>query len=172
MKRFQLFVILFLSAISVGLIYDTVNIEYRVFKWEEHLQTAEAINDINTKILDAHIYSKDVLNMAQLLVEENSALLEREAKTVQYVTQLEEENLKLKNSLKEAVVTIGDQITQLNDLHEELEKCYFKIDLMEKALELLTPVEDPEAIKQDIIDDIFGVIEGVNTATTVLNILL
>lgn len=174
MKKFQLFVILALLGCVAGLVYDIVNIESRRAQWEEHVQSAESWARLNEQVMYSQMYSRDCLEAVRMLANENGILCAREVKMTAYVTAMEEENTKLKNSLKESVENLERQIAEINQLHEELSRAHYRLEVLEAALKLVpTPAEEPtlDDIKDDILG-IFDVIQGVDTAVTILNVLL
>jgi len=169
MKTFMFVTICLLLGCVAGFTYNTLNIETQVRRWKSHVESAEALSNLNSKILDAHMFSKEVMEAVRMLANENGILCERELKMTQYVANVEEENERLKNALKEAVITLEGQRVEINQLHDELSKAYFRLEVLEKALKL-SPTEANPA-KQEI-QKVFDAVEAIDAILTIIPILL
>jgi len=175
MKKFQLVVILLLSAVVAGLAFDASNIEARVALWERRVQSAQYKDDINTKILDSNTYSRDCLSTARMLATENGILCEREQKLVAYIAEIEEKNARLKSSLKEAVESLESNLQEINRLSDELSKANFRLEALEAALKLIpTPAkpDDVDTPSNEPFQDYESAVGVLNTVGTVLSIVL
>lgn len=150
MKRFQLVIVTLLIGCVAGLAYRAVKIETEVARWRLNVKSAEALAAINERVLDAHIFSRDITEACRMLANENGILCEREVKMTKYVTAVEDENTRLKGALKEAVVKLEDQRDEINQLHNELEKAYSRMDVLERALGIRP--HEADDVKNELLD--------------------
>lgn len=174
MNLFKTLVILLLLGMVAGLGYNAINIETRAMIWEARIESAEEVEDVNMEILKAHEYSDRCLEAVRMLANENGILCEREVKMVKYLQGVEEENARLKVSLKEAVSRLQEQIEEINNLHQNVFMLEYKVKTLEQALNALPDTEPPMTYgtKHISIYEVLEIVNGVTGVITILPILL
>lgn len=125
------FVCLLLVALNVGTWGCMLNNEASVQRWQRRVDAAEAVIAWNEEVAYANEYAQNCYEAVRMLATENGLLCEREAATVKVITTYEEENLKLKSSLDDAVDRLQKQEKTINDLIEENENLSWKIEVLE-----------------------------------------
>lgn len=123
--------------LCLALAWNFFETEYHVLRWQERVESVESLEAMNLIILQAQIYSDDVLQMASQLAFANRELMERERQTTSYVVALEDENTRLKASLVEATTHLQDQVAENNNLHKELENANWRLKTLEETVKSL-----------------------------------
>jgi chromosome segregation ATPase len=163
MRSLMAFVCFLLIGVCVGTSYIAIDTETRAVRWKQNIESVEYIQDLNCQILQAHDYSERLLEAVRMLANENGILCERDAAMVKVVAEYEEENTRLKSSLKEAVTTMQSQQQELNALYEQVERLKYKVQVLEKAL---------ENVDFDPVKAATQVLSAADAATTFIRILL
>lgn len=163
MRSLMAFVCFLLIGICVGTSYIAIDTEARAVRWRQNAESTEYIQELNCQILQANDYSQRLMEAVRMLANENGILCERDAAMVKVVAEYEEENARLKASLKEAVTTMQSQQQELNALYEQVERLKYKVQVLEQALENVEVSPAKTAVQ---------VLSAADAATTVLRILL
>jgi hypothetical protein len=129
-------VLLTIAACSVIVTLDT---ETRAVRWQQRVESVESIKELHTQVAVAQQYTDSLFEATKMLANENGLLCERDAKAMRYVTALEAANLRLKTALKESVESLQTQIEANNELHAEIEMLYYRISMLELALDFMNP---------------------------------
>ena len=160
-------IIMLLSVVAGGLYY-IVDSEMMAERWEDKVKSVEYVENINSQILQANLYSSQLMEAVRMLAVENGLLCERDAKMAQVVAAFEEENRALKASLMESVDQMEDQIEEINDLVSDNETLKWKVRTLESALNKV------EKSKQSSLDmsDVFEIIDMVTTTSKITTSLL
>jgi hypothetical protein len=125
------FACLLLVALNFGTWFCLANNEASVQRWQRRVATADAVIAWNEEIAFANEYAQNCYEAVRMLATENGLLCEREAATVKTIAAFEEESLKLKSSLDDAVDRLQKQEKTINDLIEENENLTWKIEVLE-----------------------------------------
>ena len=128
---------IFLLCVTATCSFHIARIESQVYRWNSSVTRAEHIEDIINKVRDAQEYSSSLLEATRMLANENGILCERDARAVRVVRMFEEENQKLKVSLNESVDRLVAQQQEIEDLYNEKYLLEYKIQSLERALQLL-----------------------------------
>lgn len=140
------FICVLLLSMSIGGIWHAVDTENRAARWERYTTSAKSMEEVNSKIAQSQEYSKHLLSVLGTMATENGVLCERDAQTMQVVREFEEANQKLKSSLSEAVARLEEMTEQVNDLMDENDSLYYKIGILERALEVIENSDEPETV--------------------------
>ena len=158
MKRFEFWAILLLVCIVSGLAAQLFMQEVHVQRWEEAVTTAERIERQNNQLAMAQIYGDKLAEACRMLTVENGILTERDQKLSKYVAAVEEEDMYLRNALKEAVEGLEEQRQELSELYDENNDLQFKIRCLERALEVAEKVvEELRQASEDTEEDLSDV---------------
>jgi hypothetical protein len=160
-----------LLGICGGLIYDAANIEYRVHMWDKRVRSAEQFEEQAKMVCYAQKYGEHCLDAVRSLALENGLLCEREAKTVLYVAGMEEENMRLKGSLAEAVARLQSQVEEINDLNDEVYRLEYKVAVLEAALEF-GPEAEPKDVANAAFIDFVNAVQTIDAAARIITIIL
>lgn len=131
-----------LLCIAGGSVWCAVETENRAARWENRVQTADAIAESNLQISQAYDHNSYLMETIGIMAVENGLLCERDAKTLQVVTEFDEENRRLKASLGEAARLLEEQIEELNELIDENSRLTYKVEVLERAIDRIPPVDD------------------------------
>lgn len=170
MKKFLVFVVVLLAGVNAGLIYEIFGTEYRAITWERRVNSAEVLEEQKCDALRSIEYGQDCLGVARMLATENGLLCERDAKLTLYVAGVEEENMRLKAVVADGVDRMESMLQENNQLHEELDRTYYRIQCLEKALEFM-PTPATEEDLDDIKDDVLEIFETAKTVIDVVTVL-
>jgi hypothetical protein len=115
-------------------IFLSVNESHNVEKWNNRMESTEAIMERTKQTQQAQEYSQSLLSVIQDLAHENTLLCERDAKTLRVVAEFEEENRRLTQALDNSVEHLAAQQTEINDLIDQNYQLSYKVDVLERAL--------------------------------------
>lgn len=138
----RVFICVLLLVISAGSLGHAIDTEHRAARWERYTNAAESIEKVNKQISQSQAHSKNLLSALGTMANENGILCERDAQSMQVVREFEEANQKLKFSLSEAVARLEEMTEQVNDLMDENNSLHYKIEVLERAIELIERSHD------------------------------
>jgi hypothetical protein len=127
------FACLLLVALNIGTWGCLINNEASVQRWQRRVATVDMLIEWNEEVIRANDYAQNCYESVRMLATENGLLCERDAATTKVVATFEEENLKLKSSLDDAVGRLQEQETTINELIEENENLKWKINVIETS---------------------------------------
>jgi len=136
MKRFHLFVTVLLLTIVACLSALLAHQEVYVAMWESNVQCAQTYAEHNRKLAIAQEYSFEAVAAARMLATENGILCERDAKMSEMISGFDEENMRLRASLAEAVDKMEAQRLEFEALLDEASHLRYKVAVLERALEM------------------------------------
>jgi len=169
------FICLLLIGLCVGLISIVGQTEMNAERWNRRVNAIEHVQELNRQVLQALDYSYISMEATKMLAVENGLLVERERKVVQAYSIIEEENRSLKNSLDEAVDRLEEQVEQINELIDENESLTWRVDTLERALELIETGQKKEALKSatdNFLDQLIELKDRARVITTIMPFLL
>ena len=150
MKKFVAICFALLFAMTAASVYTAIDTEQRAYRWDQYTAGAQYTWEVVTEIRNAQDYNRECLSAVKSLAVENGLLSEREAKMVEVVNVYEEQNTLLKKSLQEAVSKLKEQQDELNKLYDEIGRLQYKIEVLERALDLVpTPADPDESTETD-----------------------
>ena len=162
----------FLMIVLCGLLiiggYYIVSTEVHVFTWQRRVASIKYQEQKILDIRSAQEYSRHLFEAARMMAIENSLLCERDAKMTEFVAALGEENTRLKASVDESITRMESLLEENNELYREIGRLKFQVQCLEKALDFMPTSAEPEDIKEDLLD----LFDTVDTAISVLFILL
>lgn len=116
---------------------------YRTNKLLDEILAAEEVQD---QITIAQEYSKPLSQSIQLLALENSEMLEREKAAAAVVGGIQEESIRLKASLKEAVDKLAELNNVNNDLQVEIEMLNEQLRVLKDALKAIQAAQNNNTV--------------------------
>lgn len=176
--------ICFLIGFSVIVTIQMCKTEHYVRVWQNRVASLEQREADIGYIETAQDYGRLAVESCRMLALENGLLCEREAKMTSVVAALQEENTKLKGAIAESVENMQAMLDENNDLHREINRLNFHVEVLEnslektqaaleaatEAIEVLKAQEDPTATNVDLTRYLKGVqyADEVVTALTVI----
>jgi hypothetical protein len=124
-----------LLAMNVTMALNVANTEMCAERWNERVTSFEKVRELNLELLAAHRYSENLTESVRMLALENGILCERDKAATEVVVQYEEDSRRLRMSLAEACKRLEEQITQINDLTDEIEDLRWQVGTLEKVLD-------------------------------------
>lgn len=158
MRTFARLLLTLMGCALVGAsVYIAVDTETRAARWQQRVNSAESIEATNLMILRSQDYSNLLMESLRVMANENGLLCERDAKAMDVMLALEEANAKLKAALAEATNLMQGQLAENDRLMEELDRAYYRIMLLERTVDSLTPQPTPADDLDDIKDDLLDI---------------
>lgn len=155
---FTCVVLIVICAVLTSFVLET---ERHAARWSERTESVEVAERYNNKLLESARYSEKLMESVQVLASENMMLCERDAKMAQVVSQYKEENRRLKQSLTEAVNRLRKQNTEMNELHEHIDRLMYKIQVLEKALNDTACEENKVYHTVDVITTVVSILPAI-----------
>ncbi|RLB67981.1 MAG: hypothetical protein DRH04_07305 [Deltaproteobacteria bacterium] len=154
MKGLKTILVILLVGLLLGSVAYILQTEALVQVWEARVRDADSYFQMVETVEHAQRYSKDLQDALRVMANENGLLCERDAKMVKVVAVYDEENQRLKAALKEAIEKLQDQQKELNEVYDEIGRLQYKIQCLEKALELIPTPADPDTdVSTDPLDN-------------------
>ena len=143
MKKFYgLIGIVILIVYMALLLVATTYIVGRAFSKQQAVK-AETITCLDERAEQVERCNLDLLNVIKSLSHENTLMCERDEKTFQVVREFEEENIRLKCSLADAVKKLTDQQEEINSLIDQNYDLKYKVGVLEKDLDAVNTPSPP-----------------------------
>jgi len=150
MKSFLTFVCVLLACLCFGLFTYIADTEYQVRKWQVRVSESEQferdIKHVADQFEAMKLYVEVLTHTVRDMAAENGTLCKRDAKMVETVAAYEEENRRLKESVKEAVAALQEQELKISKLIDENDSLRYKVQTLEAAL---TAIKQAEAKAKD-----------------------
>lgn len=163
MKGFHAAVCLLLIGICAFSAHYAWDTERRARIWQDKVESAEVIQNWNKRYYYVARQSEKIVQTVQTLAEQNKAFCVREAEMLRVVNEYEQENMRLKKSLKESV-------RRMQDLQEELDNQYIRIQALQNKLNYLEKLLDKQGEDVDM-KTMYDIIKVVNQAYSLLEVL-
>lgn len=111
-------------------------------QWQDRVAGVDAVMESNLQISAAYGRNAFLLKTVSTLATQNGYLCERDEKAMDAVAEFDEENRRLKTALAEACRRLEEQTDELNELMGEISDLYYKLAVLEQALDRIPPVTD------------------------------
>lgn len=135
---FSILMFVLVALLCTHVVIYTLTTDIQAERWERRATCADGIATINAQIYESHRYSKTLMESLRVVTNENGILCERDAISVRTIAAMEEENQRLKMSLKETCDMLLESINANEELHRDLDGLRWQVQQLQHVITELT----------------------------------